>query len=71
MHARTLKDDPMGRWSKGEIGQLLENNFDKYDHFVEFAPMYIPPNQRTGFYKNIVYANRKFYFYENEVEIIP
>ena len=38
MKARIIVDDIVGRFHKGEIGEVLENNFAvKYDYFIEIC----------------------------------
>jgi hypothetical protein len=56
MKAKILSECPIGRWKRGEIGEVLENNFDKYDYFIEL--------ESIGSIKRFVY------FYEDEVELL-
>ncbi len=64
MKVKTLTNDPLGRWVQGEIGDTLENDYDKYDYFVQLK-------SRTIIHKDSspVKVTRCLYFYANEVEV--
>lgn len=64
MLAKILIDGPAGRWTKGEIGKVLENDFTKYDYFVELSG-----ELTVNLGKEITYR-RRFYFHRDEVEIL-
>jgi len=64
--AKTLTDDPAGRWLKGEVGILLQCDFDKYDYCVDFGTL----KDQELFGKKIGNFRRIFYFYEDEIEIV-
>lgn len=66
MYARTLIDDPSGRWSKGEVGRVLESKSDKYDYFLRFEG-----SVEFSFGGGEMTCRREFYFYKDEVEICP
>ena len=55
--ARVLYSDPSGRWFRGEIGQMEEHNFDKYDYCLNFGQ-----DKRTGMFA------RRYYFFKGEIE---
>jgi hypothetical protein len=68
--AKIINDDPIGRFKAGEIGIILENDYDsKYDYKVELpgirAEKAVPPFLREG---DVI--SRVYYFYKNEIEII-
>lgn len=54
-------DDVAGRFKKGEIGVIIENDSSKYDYFIELEGFMDTP------YGNM---KRRFYFYKDEVEIL-
>ncbi len=61
-----LDDDPVGRWKKGEVGELLDNDYDeKYDYRVDF-----------GIVKDVELFGKKIdwrrivYFYKGDLELI-
>lgn len=56
MKAKVLTKDVMGRWLLGEIGDVQESDFDKYDYFVCFP--------------RLTNNARCYYFYANEVELL-
>jgi len=60
MKAKILITDSIGRFKAGEIGTVKENDFDKYDYYIELEDGIM--NGET--------FKRNYYFYENEVEII-
>lgn len=61
MKVKILIDDPGKRFAKGEIGIILENDYDKYDYFIELPGKVESP---FGLIK------RQYYFYKNEIEIL-
>lgn len=71
MKVKTLFDDKLNRWRKGEIGDgdILPKDH-KYDFVVEFDRVKLPVKERTGIYKNMKSIARCFYFFKNEVEIV-
>jgi len=52
-----MTNDPLGRWKKWEEGILLENDFEKYDYFVELK-------RKAG-----SKMARNYYFYKEEVSL--
>jgi hypothetical protein len=57
------------RWKKGEIGEVLENDSQKYDFKVKLEGI-IPLEDFLGSGKTCN-AVRVFYFYKDEVEEVP
>lgn len=67
MKAKTLYDDPLGRWKAGEIGEILINDYsEKYDYFVDFGVVEAPDiiTQEPTLYV------RQYYFYAYELELV-
>jgi len=68
MKAKALFNDQLGRWNSGDVGEVLENNFSKYDYFIRFDGTDIIKNlfgtERT------ISVSREFYFYKYEVELL-
>lgn len=60
-----LIDDAAGRFRKGEIGVLLENDSGKYDAFVE-----LPGSMNVCIRDEDVRVKRLFYFYKEEIQLI-
>lgn len=58
---------PLGRYTAGEVGKILDNDFEKYDYKLEFSGVTvgrdIPPYLKKG---DVI--KRIYYFYEAEVE---
>lgn len=65
MKARVLCDDLMNRYHFGEVGELLENNTDKYDYFLKLPGRVKLPDFLGG-----GYTDRCYYFYKHELEIL-
>ena len=63
-----LIDCPVGRYTKGEIGEVLKNDFDKYDYRIELSP--VRAELSTPFIKEGTEVKRIYYFYKNEVELL-
>ena len=63
-----LVDDAAGRFHAGEIGTVLEHDFDKYVYFVQLAPTTAEID--TTFYHKGDLIGRNFFFYESEVCIL-
>jgi len=59
--ARVLIDDPGKRFRKGEVGIVMENDFDKYHWMLDLASSAAQSSARA----------RVFYFFEHEAELIP
>jgi hypothetical protein len=67
MKAKILYTDPGRRFQVGEIGEIMKNDFIKYDYKIDL-----------GVIKNIkifgdgipIDMQRIFYFYEDEIEVI-
>ena len=55
------------RWKVGEIGELLENDFEKYDYKV-LLPGTVHIDDLFG--RGPVDAVRIYYFYKGEVELL-
>ena len=70
MKAKILIDDGSGRFKSGEIGDLLEHDFKKYDYFIDLGPMpaSVFPASFKG-YSEKEYR-RRYYFFKDEVELI-
>jgi len=70
MKARILVPDPAGRWQVGEIGDVLVNDFaEKYDYCVRLPDVVATTD--TSFFTEGTELKRQFYFYSNEVELLP
>lgn len=76
MKVKILIDDPPGRirpsgwiprWKVGEIGELLENDYQKYDYKV-LLPGFDHIDDLFG--HGPVDAIRIYYFYKGEVELL-
>lgn len=70
MKAKILISDPLNRFTKGEIGNVLDNDSNKYDYFIELEPLPIDGKTKTPFLDGITKLKRNLYFYKSEVEII-
>jgi len=68
--AKTLYNDPIGRWKVGEIGTLLEHDFEKYDYLLDLGRHTIPEEHRTGLLEGLTSVARQYYFYKNELEVL-
>lgn len=68
MKAKILRNDPLGRFKAGEIGEVLQNDFpEKYDYFVRLSgTVHVDVFLGGG----PIDAIREFYFYANEVELL-
>lgn len=64
MKAKTLNDDiACCRWKKGEVGNVLINDFPKYDYKVDFG------EADAGGLWGMKTFRRIVYFYAAEVEV--
>lgn len=68
MKAEILIDDVLGRWKKGDIGEVLENDSDKYDYFIDLGKMELPPNN-VLFDAEMTHIPRIYYFYAADVRV--
>lgn len=66
VHVTILIDDIAKRFKAGEHGVLLVNDSEKYDYFVRLDGMQKLPKCFGG-----ACVPRDFYFYKEEVEIVP
>jgi len=62
MYMRILQDDISNRFRKGDIGKVMENNFDKYDYFLDLGTCY------AILFGKVILMKRHFYFYSHEVK---
>lgn len=60
-----LMDDPLGRYSKGDIGILLKNDFYKYKYRVQLEKLIT-----TFIFGRKISYRPVFYFQEGEVKCI-
>lgn len=67
MKAKILYDDPSGRFKSGEIGEILPNNYDKYDYLIRL-PGIVHVDNFLG--HGPIDMIREFYFYIDEVELV-
>lgn len=65
MKCKILIDDKIGRFKRGEIGEVLENDFEKYDYCVN-----LPGVQSIPAFLGGGLGKRIYYFYKNEVELL-
>ena len=65
MKVRILKDDIRGRWYKGELGEMLPNDSNKYDYLLQLSG-----NVDISLFGKQLKAKRLYYFYKNEVELL-
>lgn len=56
-----VSDGVSGRWTKGEVGNVVEHNFEKYHYCIKFDSVAI--NGRT--------YDRTFFFHEHEIYLLP
>uniref|UniRef100_A0A6M3IMU4 Uncharacterized protein n=1 Tax=viral metagenome TaxID=1070528 RepID=A0A6M3IMU4_9ZZZZ len=76
MKAKVLISCPLGRWKAGEVGEVLINESDKYNFFLEFPFKKVVSNfSDTRFIADILKikpeeVRRRYYFYANEIEIL-
>ena len=64
MKARVLIDDGIERFKKGDIGEVIENDFDKYDHLLDFGTATISQPVL-----GVTVIRRLVYFYKHEIKI--
>ena len=65
MKAKILIDDGSGRFKSGEIGELLENDFEKYDYCIDLGILNV-----AGLSYSPTEYRRRYYFYKDEIELI-
>ena len=63
---KALIDDPSKRWTKGQVGEILENDFEKYDYKIDFGVM----QDFELFEKKQINCPQVVYFYKDEIEVI-
>ena len=66
--AKILINDFLGRFKEGEIGDILECDFNKYDYKIDLGPVKVKPFRM--FDKIITEVPRVFYFFKSEIEVI-
>lgn len=72
MKAKILINDLSGRFSEGEIGEVLENDFsEKYDFKIDLGVQEVSiPSDAAPFLRNLTHRRRIYYFYEDEIELM-
>jgi hypothetical protein len=60
-YVRILKNDPMGRFRRGEIGKIMPSKAAKYDFCVDLGTQY------SVLFDKIILAKRHYYFHKEEV----
>ena len=68
--AKVLINDASNRFKAGEIGELIEHNFEKYDYCIDFGTIKEMKSDNTFIDKHFQNYRRVYYFYKDEVEII-
>ncbi len=67
MRWRILVSDPIGRWTLGEVGVSVENDFaEKYD-----LKLLLPGTIDCVLFGERIKAVRVYYFYRHEVSEVP
>lgn len=68
MKAKILRDDLIGRFKAGEIGEVLQNNFpEKYDYLIRLSGI---DHVDDFLGRGPIDAIRDYYFYADEVELL-
>lgn len=62
MKVMVVRTDKLGRFKMGDIGEVLENDFEKYDYRVDLGPL--PKSDMIG---GIDGGRNIIYFYKDEV----
>lgn len=68
--AYPIQEDRLGRWRAYEVGTLIECDFEKYDYKIDFGEVFIPEEQRTGFFENCETIKRQYYFHKDEIGLL-
>lgn len=72
--AKCLTDDPLGRFKKGEIGDVLNHDSKKYDYLLDFGDISVDSlsdeSRDLCLLRGIRKIARHHYFYEHEIELL-
>lgn len=52
----------------GDVGIAMENDFDKYDAFLDFGTLQVTEKDLPSFLKGLKSIKRVYYFYACEIE---
>jgi hypothetical protein len=56
--------DPAGRWTRGEVGESVPSDFEKYDLLLDLGVV------KANLFGRSLDARRRFYFMKDEVELV-
>lgn len=65
MTAKILINDINNRFQKGEIGEIIKNDYKKYDYCIKLKDKIQLPDFLGG-----GTGERIYYFYKNEIEVL-
>lgn len=65
MKARVLFTDLLNRWKQGDIGEVIENTFDKYDYCINFGVL-----ENVEFLGKTIDVQLVYFFYKHEIELL-